>query len=130
MAESILDSVKKVLGVSVDDTDFDGELMIYINSVLSNLTQLGVGPTEGFAITGRDEKWDVFLPEPLKMNNAITYVSFSAKLMFDPPPTSFAIDAMKEQIKEAGWRLNVTREETDWVDPDPQPVPEPDPMLF
>ena len=129
MTDSILDSVKQALGVPVDSTDFDPELMMYINSVLSTLNQLGVGPVEGFRITDNTATWVDFLGDNPKLNEAQTYTSFRVKLMFDPPPTSFALDAMKEQIQEASWRLNATREETEWVDP--TPVADPDqPYLF
>lgn len=121
MTDSVLDSVKETLGVPVDQMAFDAELMIYINSVLSTLRQLGVGPADGFMITGNSETWNAFLgdPVPAKFNDVKTYISFRVKLMFDIPATSFAIDAIKQQIQELEWRLNVTREETDWVDPNP-----------
>jgi len=133
VTESILDSVKEALGLAADETAFDSELVLYINSQLSTLRQLGVGPEAGFMIVGNTETWTDFLGdrEP-KMNDAKTFVIFRVKLIFDPPPTSYAMDAIKEQIQEAGWRLNVTREEMDWVNPEPVPVPDPyeDPTLF
>ena len=120
MTESILDSVKQALGVPVESTDFDSELTMYINSVLSTLNQLGVGPNEGFSISGKEETWSELLGEnSKKLNDAKTYLTFKVKLMFDQPPTSFALAAIQEQIKETEWRLNVTRESTDWVNPEP-----------
>ncbi len=133
VTESILDSVKEALGISADDTAFDSELVLYINAQLSTLRQLGVGPDAGFMIVGNAETWTDFLGDKeLKMNDAKTFTIFRVKLAFDPPPTSYAMDALKEQVQEATWRLNVTREETDWVNPDPAPVPDPyaDPTLF
>ena len=133
MAESILDSVKQALGVPVEETAFDSELVLHINAQLSTLRQLGVGPADGFMITDKSSTWEEFLGDKLKkMNDAKTFMAFRVKLLYDPPPTSFVIDAMKEQIQEASWRLNVSREETDWVDPDPVVVvdPDADPMLF
>lgn len=120
MTDSILDSVKEALGVPVDSTDFDSELTMYINSVLSTLNQLGVGPVGGFMITSNEATWADFLGDNPKLNDAKTYMTFRVKLMFDAPPTSFALDAIKEQIKETEWRLNVTREATDWVNPEPE----------
>lgn len=125
MTESILDSVKETLGVPVDSTGFDSELMIYINSVFSTLNQLGVGPADGFRIESKNNEWGEFLTNNLKMNDVKTYVSLRVKLLFDPPATSFALDAIKEQIQEHAWRLNVTREETDWTAP-PEPI---DPLV-
>lgn len=127
MAEKILDSVKVALGVPVTETGYDAELILFTNAALSTLNQLGVGPADGFAISTKDEIWEDLLAGPniLKLNDAKTFVAFTVKLAWDPPPTSFAIAAIQEQIKEASWRINVTREHTDWVDPDPVPVPDP-----
>lgn len=129
MTESILDSIKETLGVPVDSTSFDNELMLHINSVFSTLTQLGVGPKDGFRIEDKTKVWGDFIPNSLKMNDAKTYMSLRVKLLFDPPATSFVLAAIQEQIQETAWRLNVTREETDWVNPDPvDPVPSDDPF--
>lgn len=130
MTDSILDSVKTMLGVPVESTDADSELMLHINSVLSNLNQLGVGPLEGFMITDSNAVWADLLSGNMKMNDAKTYVFLRVKMLFDPPTTSFALDAMKEQVQEAAWRLNVTREQTDWVNPNPPVVLVEDPTLF
>jgi hypothetical protein len=84
-------------------------------------------------IADNSATWEDFLGDKIKkMNDAHTFMAFRVKLLYDPPPTSFVIDAMKEQIQEASWRLNVSREETDWVDPDPVVVVDPysDPTLF
>lgn len=126
MTDSILDSMKEALGVPVAQTAFDAELTLHINTVLSTLRQLGVGPASGFAITGKDEVWADFIdPTAMpKFNDVKTYVLLRVKLIFDPPATSFVIDAYKEQVQEIAWRLNVSREETDWVDPF-APVPDP-----
>lgn len=118
MTDSILDSVKEALGLPVDSSGFESEIIMYINSVFSTLNQLGVGPVEGFRIDNNTPVWADFLgPDSLKFNDVNTYMVFRVKLMFDPPATSFGIDAMQEQIKEAAWRINVAREETAWVDP-------------
>jgi hypothetical protein len=129
MTESILDSVKETLGVPVDSTSFDQELILYINAALSDLNQLGVGPKDGFAITDKTAIWGDFLTNTLKMNDARTYAALRVKLLFDPPSTSFVIAAIQEQLKESAWRLNAKREETDWVNPDPvDPVLSDDPF--
>lgn len=109
--ESILVSIKKMLGIDKDYDHFDPEIIIHINSVLMVLEQLGVGPEEGFFITGNDEVWSVFLGKHLKHIEAVkTYVYLKVRLIFDPPTTSFLIDAITRQITELEWRLNVKAE--------------------
>lgn len=133
MAESILGSVKTALGLPADGTDFDGELIMYINSVFSTLRQLGVGePVNGYAIQDATATWEDFFggTSSAKFNDVKTYMAFRVKMMFDPPDTSYAIDAIKEQIQEFAFRINVSREETDWIDPDPVPVPDPVEPIF
>jgi hypothetical protein len=119
---SILTSVKKVLNVDATYTAFDEDILMHINSVFSTLTQLGVGPATGFAIEDDTATWDAFLGTDPRLNNVKTYVCLRVRMLFDPPTTSYLIDAMKEQIRELEFRMNVYREETAWVDPDPAPV--------
>lgn len=122
MLTSILTSVKKVLNVDATYTAFDEDILMHINSVFSTLTQLGVGPATGFAIEDDTATWDAFLGTDPRLNNVKTYVCLRVRMLFDPPTTSYLIDAMKEQIRELEFRMNVYREETAWVDPDPAPV--------
>lgn len=110
MNESILTSVKKTLGMDEAYTAFDPDLVLFINGVLADLHQLGIGPGEGFQITGKDEEWVQFLSNDLTMNNVKTYMSLRAKLLFDPPESSYALAAFKEQIKEWEWRISEHRE--------------------
>jgi hypothetical protein len=126
---SILISTKKILGLAQDYTAFDPDVMIHINTAFSTLTQLGVGPAEGFMIEDETAVWDDFLvmTDDLQYNSIKTYVYLRVRMLFDPPATSFVIAALNEQIKELEWRLNVHREETGWVDPDPDPIPPTDP---
>jgi hypothetical protein len=119
---SILTSVKKVLNVDATYTAFDEDILMHINSVFSTLTQLGVGPATGFAIEDDTATWDAFLGTDPRLNNGKTYVCLRVRMLFDPPTTSYLIDAMKEQIRELEFRMNVYRGETAWVDPDPAPV--------
>jgi len=121
MEESILTSIKKVLGLAADYTEFDEDVLLHINSVFSTLAQLGVGPVGGFMIEDDTSTWDEFIGEDLEYNAVKTYVCLRVRLLFDPPTTSYLIDAINNQIKELEWRLNVKREETGWVDPDPTP---------
>jgi hypothetical protein len=129
METSILTGTKKILGLAEDYTAFDHDVITHINTAFSTLTQLGVGPAEGFMIEDETAVWtDFIIDDDLQYNSVKTYVYLRVRMLFDPPGTSFVITALNEQIKELEWRLNVHREETGWVDPDPPgpPVP-PDP---
>lgn len=125
MEQSILKSTKKILGVGVDDTSFDLDIITHINTEFSTLTDLGVGPEAGFAIEDESTEWTAFLPDEedlVRLSKVKTAVFCRAKLLFDPPTTSFHLEAIKEQLREQEWRLSTNREETDWVDPDPPTV--------
>ena len=119
--ESILNSTKKILGVDPSYEVFDLDIQTHINSAFSTLNQLGLGPEEGFAIDDETAVWQDFLQDDKRLNAVKTYVYLRTRIVFDPPTTSFHLEAVKEQIKELEWRLNVHREETGWVDPDPGP---------
>lgn len=105
--ESILTSIKKMLGITEEYTHFDADLIMHINSVFMILTQLGVGPSEGFSIKGTEETWDQFLPEGQQLELVKTYMHMKVKLIFDPPLGSAVIEVMNRQISEFEWRLNV-----------------------
>jgi hypothetical protein len=122
MEQSILKSTKKVLGVGDGDTSFDLDIMMHINSAFSILTDMGVGPEEGFAIEDDDSEWEEFLDDPVKLNKVKTYVFLRTKLLFDPPAVSYVLDSTQRLIQELEWRINVNRESEDWKDPIP-PVP-------
>jgi len=121
MADSILDSVKNNLGIELDDPTFDRELISHINGVFTKLTQLGIGPslekpaTIGYKIENKDNDWMEFLPPIFLLESVKTFMYLSVRLVFDPPTTSYGIAAMKEQIAEHEWRLNVQREEATWT---------------
>jgi len=124
MEPSILNSTKKVLGIAEDYTVFDVDVIMHINSALSTLTQLGVGPAEGFTVEDAGDEWEDFVdPDDHQYNAVKSYVYLKVRMIFDPPSTSYLIAAQQKQIEELEWRLNVHREETGWVDPDPA-VPE------
>lgn len=117
MEDSILKSTKKILGLDESYDAFDLDIMTHINSVFATLNDLGVGPVNGFMITGADEKWTDFEPNELQRNASKTYTFLRVKLLFDPPQTGFHITAINEQIKELEWRLNVRREGVSWEPP-------------
>jgi hypothetical protein len=119
METSILNSTKKILGLAEDYTVFDHDVITHINTAFSILTQLGLGPTAGFMIEDDTAEWYDFVGDNAQLNSVKTYVFLKVRQFFDPPQTSYLIAAMEKQIEELEWRLNVTREETMWVDPDP-----------
>lgn len=109
--DSILTSIKKLLGITAEYTQFDADLIIHINSVFSILTQLGVGPSTGFSIHDEYSVWTDFLPEDPRLEMVKTYVYLKVRLMFDPPDRSAVADAMKRQIDELEFRLNVAADQ-------------------
>ena len=114
----ILVSVKKLLGISDEYKQFDQDIIMFINSAFSVLTQLGVGSEEGYSITGNDETWDDYLAyneiDSGKLEMVKTYVYLKTRVAFDPPSSSFVLDAFNKQISELEWRINVV------VDPKPE----------
>lgn len=125
MENSILTSTKKILGIADDYTAFDLDIITHINTAFSILTQLGVGPSDGFMIEDKRAKWDDYIEDDLQLNSVRSYVFLKVKQLFDPPTTSYLIDSTEKQIAELEWRLNTHREETEWVDPNPPILPDP-----
>ena len=108
--ESILTSVKKLLGIAEDYTAFDTDLVLHINSVFLTLSQLGVGPEEGFAITSKYETWDDYMESGALLNAIKSYVYLKVRLLFDPPSSSSVSDSMRNMISELEWRINIEGE--------------------
>lgn len=106
--DSILTSIKKLLGITEEYEHFDPDIIMHINSAFMILNQLGVGPEEGFAIKDKNSTWDEFLSGGANLEAVKTYVYLKVKLMFDPPLSSTVIEAIKLQISELEWRLNVS----------------------
>lgn len=109
LADSILLSTKKTLGIAESYTVFDSDIILHINSVFSILSQLGVGPEEGFEVTDKEDVWADFITDA-RLNTIKSYVYLRTRLLFDPPTTSYLMAAIQEQIKELEWRINVYRE--------------------
>lgn len=105
--ESILTSIKKLLGITEEHDYFDADLIMHINSVFMILTQLGVGPSEGFRIEDDTATWDEFIPEDQNLELVKSYMHLKVKLLFDPPLSSAVIESMKQMINEFEWRLNI-----------------------
>lgn len=122
MEQSILKSTKKVLQIGDDDDSFDLDIITHINSAFSTLQDLGVGPEEGFIIEDDESEWSDFLPDEedkMQLSRVRTFVFLHSRLLFDPPATTFHLNAAQEQLSEATWRISVNREGEAWVDPDP-----------
>ena len=108
--ESILLSIKKKLGTVQEYTYFDEDIIIEINSAIMALNQIGVGK-EGFMVTGENETWTEFLGDTYsKMIAVKTYIYIKCRLVFDPPSSSFVVEALKDQLKEYEFRLNINAE--------------------
>lgn len=103
--ESILTSIKKLLGIEEDYEHFDPDIIMHINSVLFTLTQLGVGPSEGFRIEDETTTWNDYVQNDY--DAVKTYIYLKVKLLFDPPLNSAVIESMNRSISEFEWRLNV-----------------------
>lgn len=104
---SILTSIKKMLGITEEYTHFDSDLIMHINSVFMVLQQLGVGPDEGFMIEDDTDMWTDFLPNGPVLNVVKSYMYLKVRLLFDPPIGSGAMESMKNIISEYEFRLNV-----------------------
>lgn len=107
MEESILTSIKKLLGITEDYTHFDSDIIMHINSVFMVLTQLGVGPSEGFMIEDSTSIWEDYLENPTQLQMVKSYMGLKVRLLFDPPTSSAHMECIKQQIAEFEWRLNV-----------------------
>jgi hypothetical protein len=102
---SIFDSIKTQLGYSPENTSFDSEIMLYINGALMVMTQLGVGPYNGFLITSKNETWDQFIGDRKDLELVKTDVYLRVKVLFDPPQNPSVLQSMKEEIKQNDWRI-------------------------
>ena len=107
MDDSILTSIKKLLGIAEDYINFDNDIIIHINSVFMALHQLGIGPSEGFRIEDRYSTWDEYITEDDNLDAVKTYIYLKVKLVFDPPLNSTVMEAHKQMISELEWRLNI-----------------------
>lgn len=108
--ESILVTIKKMLGLGEDYTPFDTDIIVHINSAFMTLTQLGIGPEEGFQITDANSTWGDFISNNEMIGAVTNYTYLTVRTLFDPPSNSFVMDAMQKQIEQLGWRLNVQAE--------------------
>lgn len=110
MEDSILASVKKVCGLPDSYTPFDQDVVMFINTAFGTLEQLGVGPDEGFRIEDREALWTQMGLPPKQLDLVRTWTFLKVRQMFDPPQTSYLIEAMNKQIDQLEWRMSVNRE--------------------
>lgn len=105
--DSILNSIKKLLGIEESYTHFDSDIIMGINTALSILTQIGVGPINGFSISDKISVWSDFVPDMSKLELLKSYVHLKVKLLFDPPASSTVIEVISKQIAELEWRISI-----------------------
>lgn len=110
---SILDTTKRLCGIEPDDTSYDIEIVAHINSIFFVLQQLGVGPEEGFLMFDNTAKWSEFTGME-SIAAVISYMGLRVKMLFDPPPTGPATEAMERQAGQLEWRLNIHAEGVKW----------------
>lgn len=104
---SILNDIKKMLGIDEAYEAFDVDIIIHINTAFTILNQIGVGPKEGFSIKSKEETWDQYIQDTANIDSVKTYVYLRVKSIFDAPSNSFLQDAMKRTMDELEWRLNI-----------------------
>ena len=117
--ESILSSIRKMLGPEDTYTYFDSDIIMHINSALADLGSIGVGPEEGFEIEDESATWEEFFgefPNPKLLNNVKQYVYLSVKLIFDPPSNSTVLNSYETKLTKLEWKINAL------VDPGPKEV--------
>lgn len=112
-SESILTSIKKLLGITEDYTQFDQDIIMHINSVFNILTQIGVGPSTGFSISDKETTWTDYISDLSLIEMVKSYIYLKVRILFDPPTTGILMDAMQKQILELEWRLSVQVDPSD-----------------
>lgn len=105
--DSILDDIKKMLGLSSDYTVFDKDIIIHINTAIMALQQMGVGVSYAYYVKNARDRWDDFLNGHEDLEAVKTYIYLRVRMAFDPPTSSAVIDAMNRTMSELEWRLNV-----------------------
>lgn len=107
---SILVSMKSALGIDEEATEYDSDLILHINTIFNTLTDLGVPPEDGYEIEDETSKWEDYLNGRKRLNEVKTYMHNRLRLIFDPPQMGYLVQALKDQIKEAEFRINVNAE--------------------
>ena len=121
-ALSILNTIKPMVNVEVDDKNFDAVLIPFINGALTVITQLGVGLPTGFKIADEAKTWPELLGEREDLDIVKTAIYIRVRLLFDPPQNAFLVTALKEELQEAEWRIEAWHNPPVLVDPNPEVV--------
>ena len=121
MTDSIFNSVKKVVGLLGDDGSFDEDVLLYINSVVSTLRQLGLSIPSDFYVLDDVQTWSDLLGEFRDLDLVKSYMAMKVRLMFDPPSSSFGLASMTEMVAELEWRINVLTDQPHSVPVLPSP---------
>ena len=104
--ESIVNTTKKSLGIDPNDDSFDSDIILNINTIIFSLSQMGVGPSNGFIVTTIDDKWtDYLMSTTINLEAVKTYIYLKTKLLFDPPTNSTVIENINTTLKELEWRM-------------------------
>lgn len=104
--DSILNTVKKLLGIDADDTSFDTDVIVNINSAILGLSQMGIGPNNTFILTSKDQKWSDYIGNSLvNLESIKSYLYLKTKIIFDPPTNSTVIEAFNKSMQELEWRM-------------------------
>lgn len=109
--ESILDSIKKVLGLDPDFTDFDLDVTMHINTFFGTLQMMGAGPVEGFLISDNTKLWSDFSDNLMMRANIQSWMSIKVRVIFDPPATSFVLDSQNALASDLEWRISILAEQ-------------------
>lgn len=107
MTESILQTIKKMLGYSEDYTDFDTDIMIHINSAIMKIAQIKKGSFNLIRVTSQEQLWSELIQNEVNFDSVKDYIFISVKLVFDPPPSSKACEMLEKELDELEWRLCV-----------------------
>jgi hypothetical protein len=109
--DSILNSIKKLLGIESSYTNFDTDIIMHINSIFVILNQIGFGPEDGFTISDSEAKWSEYCEKEM-IETVKTYIYLRVRLLFDPPSNGAVMEAIKQTIQELEWRINVGSDNT------------------
>lgn len=112
MDDSILDTIKSMLGIEEGFTGFDTDILIDINAAFLTLNQLQVGPTDGFQVASSEQIWSDFTDDKVMVDSLRPYIYLKTRLLFDPPTNSYLLTSMENQCKEFEWRMNIRGEGT------------------
>ena len=112
MEESILTSIKQMLGIEEDDTDFDLEIIAHINAAFSTLWQIGIGPKDGYELKDKSETWDEYTTSINMLSSIKLYVADRVKLVWDSSTSpSFVVTEVRKDMEEHYWRLSIMADE-------------------